>query len=298
MACCRSCGRRSCLLEACIAGCARCAVAHVQAGKRAYVTGQSFIDFLQLSGRIHKCFKGFRAKQRCGIVPQTSNSHIYVLLVQSLVDLEDFIHMLREPPQPQEGSVSHLPDWLLPNEHSGRSSGSGINSSSSGSGTSSNSSGVSISGNGSGPARQLPEPAVITGSQLSFHEQGGAVTEQIADAALMSTRLSAQATSQQSSSADTLGRRRQAGLHVEFRDVSFRYSQSAGADRAQEDLWASVDFSAVESPAAAAATLAADAPMQLQGITFALQPGEALGIVGPPGTSVLLPPMLLPPIEW
>ena len=188
--------------------------------------------------------------------------------------------MLREPPQPQEGSVPHLPDWPLPPEHSSRGSGSG--SGGSGASTGSGSSGVSVSGNGAGPARQQPQPASITGSQLSCGEPVGAVTQQIAGAAPMST-ISAQATSQQSISADTPGRRRQAGLHVEFRDVGFRYSQSAGADRAQEDLWASVDFSAVESPAAAAATLAADAPMQLQGITFVLQPGEALGVVGPPG---------------
>jgi ABC-type multidrug transport system fused ATPase/permease subunit len=203
--------------------------------------------------------------------------------LQSLVDLEDFIHMLREPPQPQEGSVPHLPDWPLPPEHPGSSSGSGSGGSSIGDGTSSSSSGVSISGNGAGPAGQHTKPAGSLHSQLSCSKEGSAATEHTANAVPVSSSFPAQAAiSQQSISACTLGRRHQAGLHVEFRDVSFRYSQSAGADRAQEDLWASADLSAVESPAAAA-TLAVEAPMQLQGITFALQPGEALGIVGPPG---------------
>jgi ABC-type multidrug transport system fused ATPase/permease subunit len=194
--------------------------------------------------------------------------------------------MLREPPQPQQGSVPCLPDWPLPPEHAGRSRGdSSSNSSSSsiGDGSSSSSSDVSVSGNGAGPARQQPQPAAITGSQLSCGEPGGGAPVHTAGAVSTSSGTPAQALRQQSVSTVEAGGRHHSGLHVEFRDVSFRYSQSAGADRAQEDLWASVDFSAVESPAAAAANLAADAPMQLQGITFALQPGEALGIVGPPG---------------
>jgi ABC-type multidrug transport system fused ATPase/permease subunit len=181
--------------------------------------------------------------------------------------------MLRERPQPEEGSVSHLPDWppLLAAcaQHSSNST----------------------SGNGSGPATQHTESTeVVLGSQRSRGQQGGAGLEHGPGFAPVSNSFPASVPSQRGNSSDTVARCPPSGLHLEFRDVSFRYTQSAGANMAPgANVWRSGDFSAAAAAAVTAAP-AANAPMQLQSISFTLQPGEALGIVGPPGESLLMHP--------
>jgi ABC-type multidrug transport system fused ATPase/permease subunit len=184
--------------------------------------------------------------------------------------------MLRQRPQPQEGSIACIPDWP-PSAWGTSQQGSGSGSSSSSSRT------PGSSGNGSGPhTQQLPFDEQVDGSRPSQGQQSGAGGQRSTGALLLGNSFPMQSVSQPHSSGGTVTDSRQPGLHLEFRNVSFSYSQSAGAGSAHVgSVWGSVDFSAV-TPAITAAP-AADQPMQLQGISFTLRPGEALGIVGPPG---------------
>lgn len=176
------------------------------------------------------------------------------LASQSLVDLEDFIHVLREQSQPREGPRSQLPEWPPPAEqHS--------------------------SSNGAHPAVLSSAAARSTAAASSSASQASH-SRRHTPAALQPRQQSSACEQhrEHSSSSDTPAPANNSGLHLELRDVCFCYSQAGDPDGAQALLGA---------PAAAAPgparVKAADAPMQLRGVSFKMQPGEAIGIVGPPG---------------
>ena len=268
-------------------------------------------------------------------VPQetpSSRSHDAVktglLSPQSLVDLEDFVHVLRAEPQPPEGSHS-LPEWppqLHPgaawrsheaahaaggaapaanigtpgsNRHADQSSssaadylaatgrasshrvpahsGARTDQQEDGSAQRDPLSGSHPGGHSSGTAASSCGGAIdhsaVSGGGGSRDTANSAAAHIVSSSAAMAERSLSGAGGQQHSTSEA-----PRGLHVEFRDVSFSYGQPPQQPDPADNTAESADGSA-----AAAGDAHSPEPMQLRGVSFTVQPGESIGIVGPPG---------------
>lgn len=163
--------------------------------------------------------------------------------------------MLRQRPSVREGRLDRLPDWppqaAAPAQHG------------------------NDTGNGAEPAGlQAAHAANGPAATHASHSQPRGSPEGAAPAGCSSPTAAAQR-SPCSSRRSEAGSSSGAGLHLEFRDVCFSYSRPHDPE------------GEAGSPAAVSAESAANAetPMQLQHVTFTVQPGEAVGIVGPPGAA-------------
>lgn len=190
--------------------------------------------------------------------PLISVGGLYRRLRKSLVDLEDFIHVLRQQPSVREGRLDSLPDWppqaAVPAQH--------------------------IGGNGAEPAGLPTE--IATDDSAAMHASYSQPWGSPHDAAPAKNSSSPTAASRRSpcggSRQSEAGSGSGAGLHLEFRDVCFSYSRP-------HDPGGEVGSLAAGSaaPAADAGSRRRETLMQLQRVSFTVQPGEAIGIVGPPG---------------
>ncbi len=266
--------------------------------------------------------------------------------MQSLVDLEDFIHVLREEPQPSEGHLA-LPDWppgwpsgisdaaqhssasgeaahqqslAAGGRHreereaqrsagSGRSAAAAAAAAAGGSGRACSSAAAEHApadqhslavANGAGrdglAPRHCPRPGQLADSgdaaerNLLGGSHPGSLHPQVpaGDSGGNGSGSSGSndASSGGSGAAVQSGRPTGnsallPGLHVEFRNVSFGYAQPPDPGEAAS-LAAGAAGGSSGSGNSEAPT-ACKKPMQLHSVSFAVQPGEAIGIVGPPG---------------
>lgn len=172
------------------------------------------------------------------------------------------MHVLRERPQPREGTVSELPDWPPPAPAAQHSRRNGADPA------------VQSSAAASPPAaRQASHSQQHVGAASHWNSSPGSRVAGQPSRWVGGSRASASASSP--------------GLHLQFREVCFTYSQPAHPDGAAAAAApGAAGAAAVHGAAAhpgAAGVSTADAPMQLQGISFTVQPGEVIGVVGPPG---------------